>query len=68
MLNQILGRTRPGATPISDPPRRSMAILQRQLRWRRWRVSQPAEPELLSSAELSECTCPDLCQRDHDNE
>ena len=26
-----------------------------------------AEPAL-STAELAECTCPDFCERDHDNE
>jgi hypothetical protein len=26
------------------------------------------EPEVQSSAELSECNCPDACDRDHDNE
>ncbi len=52
--------------------RRSVAAtggrLQRHLRWRRWRISAPDEPELLTSAELSECCCPDLCNRDHGND
>jgi hypothetical protein len=25
-------------------------------------------PEVLSAAELAECTCPDWCERDHDND
>jgi hypothetical protein len=29
-----------------------------------------AEPddEILTQAETAECTCPDFCERDHDNE
>jgi len=26
------------------------------------------EEEILTRAELAECTCPDFCERDHDNE
>ena len=26
------------------------------------------EPEDPPTAELAECTCPDFCERDHDNE
>jgi hypothetical protein len=26
------------------------------------------EPEDLPIAELADCTCPDFCERDHDNE
>jgi hypothetical protein len=28
----------------------------------------PTRPEVVSSAELAECTCPDWCERDHDND
>jgi hypothetical protein len=35
--------------------------------WLRWRVETPA-PSVLTVAELAECVCPDLCNRDHDNE
>jgi hypothetical protein len=41
---------------------------QRRLRWRRWQLAAQDEPDRLTSAELSECTCPDLCQRDHDHD
>jgi hypothetical protein len=41
---------------------------QRRLRWRRWQLVAQNEPERLTSAELSESTCPDLCQRDHDHD
>ena len=30
-------------------------------------ISDPNE-EILTRAETSECTCPDFCERDHDNE
>jgi hypothetical protein len=36
--------------------------------WLRWRPKRPARVHVLSVAELSECTCPDLCNRDHANE
>ncbi len=36
------------------------------LRWRR----QPADidPPVITVAEVAECGCPDLCNRDHENE
>jgi hypothetical protein len=36
--------------------------------WLRWRPERPARAEVLSIAELAECMCPDLCDRDHANE
>jgi hypothetical protein len=36
--------------------------------WLLWRPETPAEPQMLTVAELAECRCPDLCDRDHDNE
>lgn len=36
--------------------------------WLLWRVEDAAEPQRLSIAELAECRCPDLCDRDHDYE
>jgi hypothetical protein len=36
--------------------------------WLLWRPATPVEPELLTVAELAECRCPDLCDRDHVNE
>ena len=68
MLDQIIGGTGLNATPDTEPPRGGILMVQRRLRWRRWRVRRAPEPELLTSAELSECTCPDLCQRDHGND
>lgn len=68
MMKQMIERIRPGTLARSELPRRGVADLQPHVRWRRWRISRPVEPELLTSAELSECTCPDLCHRDHDND
>lgn len=36
--------------------------------WIQWRTDLPEEPERLTVAELAECHCPDLCDRDHANE
>lgn len=36
--------------------------------WLLWSVEAPAERQVLSVAELAECRCPDLCDRDHANE
>ena len=37
-------------------------------RWLRWRPDLPEVTQLLTVAELSECRCPDLCDRDHQND
>ena len=32
-------------------------------------VARPHTPEgAISTADLAECTCPDFCERDHDND
>lgn len=36
--------------------------------WLAWSNALPQEPEALSVAELADCCCPDLCDRDHVNE
>jgi hypothetical protein len=36
--------------------------------WLNWRPNQRRPMPVLSIAELAECTCPDLCDRDHPNE
>ena len=36
--------------------------------WLLWRIDLPDGHEVLSVAELAECRCPDLCDRDHANE
>jgi hypothetical protein len=35
--------------------------------WLSWRPKKPRPMPVLSVAELSECTCPDICHRDHAN-
>jgi hypothetical protein len=41
---------------------------ERSQQWLTWRPQLPAEPQTLTIAELAECQCPDLCDRDHPNE
>ena len=36
--------------------------------WLLWRNADPVDPQVLSVAQLAECRCPDLCDRDHVNE
>jgi hypothetical protein len=36
--------------------------------WLLWRPERPQAPQLLTVAELAECRCPDICNRDHANE
>jgi hypothetical protein len=36
--------------------------------WLAWRTEAPEPDVQLSVAELAECHCPDLCNRDHANE
>jgi hypothetical protein len=31
-------------------------------------LGAPDEEEILTRAETAECTCPEFCERDHDNE
>lgn len=48
------------------PP--SLVAMRQRLNWRTWSTGQPIQPEILTSAELSECTCPEMCHRDHQND
>ena len=36
--------------------------------WLLWRTDRPHARQVLTVAELSECQCPDICNRDHPNE
>jgi hypothetical protein len=36
--------------------------------WLHWRLATESEPQVLTVAELADCHCPDLCDRDHGNE
>jgi hypothetical protein len=54
-----------GALRPDDPD--DMSI--RMNPWLLWRPEVPArQREILSVAELAECRCPELCDRDHANE
>jgi hypothetical protein len=35
---------------------------------RKQRVEPQAKKQILSTAELAPCTCPDYCERDHDTD
>jgi hypothetical protein len=36
--------------------------------WLRWGRELPEEPPRPTVADVAECICPDLCNRDHENE
>jgi hypothetical protein len=69
MLNHIVSAQATGPasrlTSVSDGSR-PFAI--RPNAWLNWRPKRHPRPQVLSVAELAECTCPDLCDRDHANE
>lgn len=52
------------ARPLTAPAPQTGAMNP----WLIWRVESPGESQTLSIAELAECRCPDLCDRDHANE
>jgi hypothetical protein len=68
MLNNLVS-----PRPFSDP-RRSAAgdrlggMAARLNPWLNWRSNGPDRAQVLSVADLAECTCPDLCDRDHGND
>jgi hypothetical protein len=56
-------------TPLSPSTARVPAARHEDLNpWMLWRPETPVEPVVLTVAELAECRCPDLCDRDHVNE
>ncbi len=59
--------TRATAPPLR-PARAEGRLSTRANPWALWRLDVPREPEMLTVAELAECRCPDLCDRDHANE
>ncbi len=69
MLNHIVSAQATGRaarpTSVSDGSR-PFAI--RPDAWLNWRPKRLSRPQVLSVAELAECTCPDFCDRDHANE
>lgn len=57
--------TSPTPTPVRTSP---ASHADQDAAWLQWRPDTPAEPDVLTVAELTECRCPDLCDRDHANE
>lgn len=55
-------------TPRRAPGQRPTPDQVRLNQWLFWQPEGPREPQVLSIAELAECRCPDLCDRDHANE
>lgn len=54
--------------PVDRPRRPVSASEARMNPWLLWRPEAPEQPEVLTVAEMAECTCPSLCNRDHVNE
>jgi hypothetical protein len=69
MLNHIVSAQATGrdARPTSVPDGAGV-FATRPNAWLNWRPKRRPRPQVLSVAELAECTCPDLCDRDHANE
>lgn len=61
MFTTMTPTTRLPATPPSPAETPDSA-------WLIWRTELPSGQATLSVAELAECACPDLCDRDHANE
>ena len=55
-------------TPTVDRPQRPADGPTTTNPWLLWSVETPADRQVLSVAEMAECCCPDLCDRDHANE
>ena len=58
-------------TTVSPTPRRTLRPTPDEASvnpWLLWRIEAPDDAQVLSVAEMSECRCPDLCDRDHGNE
>ena len=55
-------------TTVPTTPRRPTPDEASVNPWLLWRTEAPSEPQVLSIAELAECRCPDLCDRDHGND
>jgi hypothetical protein len=68
MLQNIWSQPRGGGSTLATPDDGVAVAAARLNPWLRWRPKRPARPQVLSVAELAECMCPDLCDRDHANE
>ena len=60
-MNRLLAKLRP-VDPETQPPNgiRHVRLVTGE--------AAPAASYVLSTAETAPCTCPDFCERDHDNE
>ena len=55
-------------TITSTPTRPQARALPPTDPWLVWSVETAPDHQVLSIAELADCACPDLCDRDHANE
>jgi hypothetical protein len=60
--------SRPSGPRPQAAPRTIDAADARMNPWLLWRPEGPSAPQVLTSAEMDECRCPGLCNRDHVNE
>ncbi len=56
------------STRLQQAPRGTPSADEIRLTWLSWRPESAREQQILTVAELSECRCPELCDRDHPNE
>jgi hypothetical protein len=68
MLHDIHSYTRPGRGTRQRLETAATAERARLNPWLGWRPKRPQRPHVLSVAELAECHCPEICNRDHANE
>lgn len=69
MLNDIVSAPATGRrAPSTSVSNGSRPYAIRPDAWLSWRPKRRPRSQVLSVAELAECTCPDLCDRDHANE
>jgi hypothetical protein len=54
--------------PTPTRPIRNVAVDAASDPWLTWSIETPDLPPVLSVAEMADCRCPDLCDRDHANE
>jgi hypothetical protein len=68
MMNNLVsaGSTLEPARPVLG--NRGDQAAARRNPWLSWRPKRSARFQVLSVAELSECTCPEICHRDHGND
>jgi len=68
MLHEMLNDARVGGSAFRSRNRSDRAGDARLNPWLLWRPERPQAPTVLTVAELAECRCPDICNRDHANE